>query len=222
MADVYTATSRAVREAALRADTVLVGYSGGKDSRVCLDLCCKAGFKKVVALYLYFVPGLACEEKGLEYARQRWKVPILQLPHPNFLYCLKQGVYCFEHDSIEEPGHGGVFLHAMEEVGAQLVVTGNKLADGMWNRRQLNAHKGKEGTWLCPLKDWGKWDVLAYLRMNQIDLPQRSDERSASISPKVADLLWLADNHPEDWKLFCRWFPFAQAVVERRRMYDAA
>ena len=57
---------------------VVVGFSGGKDSLVCLDLATRC-FKQVAAYFMYFIPGLKCCQLALEAARRQWNVPIVQL-----------------------------------------------------------------------------------------------------------------------------------------------
>ena len=61
-------------------DAVLVGFSGGKDSIVTLDLCFKY-FKKVVPFFLYIVPGLSFQERQLQWYENRYQTEIIRLPH---------------------------------------------------------------------------------------------------------------------------------------------
>src|SRR3990172_2614402 len=61
-------------------DEVMVSYSGGKDSAVVLDLCHKH-FKKLHVFFMYIVRDLSFQVSLMEWARDRYGVSILMLPH---------------------------------------------------------------------------------------------------------------------------------------------
>ena len=107
MANVFTDTSRLLARYAEQHESILVSFSGGKDSLVCLDLCTRA-FKRVVCYFMYFVKDLECCEQQLQYARDRWGVEILQYPHWILFRCLKNGVYCNNHISFDQIGRAHV------------------------------------------------------------------------------------------------------------------
>ena len=65
-----------------------------------------------------------------------------------------------------------------------------------------------------PIRDWNKWDVLAYLKTQGITSGEKFD---IGLNSKI--LLWLARDHPQDFARVCEFFPFAESVVWRSRWY---
>ena len=107
---------------------------------------------------------------------------------------------------------------AMEETGIPLVVTGAKKADSLWRRRNLSKTR-KRTSIVHPIKDWTKFDVLAYLEANKIPLPESSGHSATGIDLSTPSLLWLHDRHPEDFARLRQWFPHIDAVPARRDFY---
>lgn len=61
-------------------DEVIVGFSGGKDSIVTLDICFRF-FKKVKPFFMYICPGLSFQEKTLEWYERKYQTEIIRIPH---------------------------------------------------------------------------------------------------------------------------------------------
>lgn len=217
---IWNDTLDVLNERAKVHDSCLVAYSGGKDSLAVMDLCCKT-FKRVVGFYMFLVPGLACIEQQLDYARKRWGVQINHYPHWLLFRCLKHGVYCDESytkDDMPEFSLHDIYSLAKSEAGIPVLATGAKSADSLWRRRFFNATKGWDGM-LYPIKDWNKFDVIAYLKANDIPIPDSSSGNATGVDLSTPSLLLLHDKHPEDFKKLLHWFPFAEAVVWRRTFY---
>jgi len=43
--------------------------------------------------------------------------------------------------------------------------------------------------------------------------------QTSGVGLVTRSLLWLHENEPDDFKKILRWFPFAEAVVYRRKYY---
>jgi hypothetical protein len=52
-------------------------------------------------------------------------------------------------------------------------------------------------------------------------MPDGSGLNASGVSLIPAELLWIYDNHPNDFKKVCEYFPYAEAVVWRRTFYGA-
>lgn len=203
---------------------IAIAFSGGKDSLVVLDMCCKV-FESVVGFYMYLVPGLRCVEEQLEYARQRWGLTVLQVPHWVAYRCIKYGTYCNEHyskDAIPDVELWDIYQGVLQDTGLKRIAHGAKSADSSWRRRFFHATR----TWdfmVYPVKEFLKMDIIAYLNANKIPVPKPmgTGANVSGIDLSRHTILWLHDNFPDDYEKICRWFPYAPAVVKRRDFYGA-
>ena len=60
-------------------DSVLVGFSTGKESLVTLDLCCRY-FKRVQPYFLYSVPDISFQERTLQWYENKYGFKVIRLP----------------------------------------------------------------------------------------------------------------------------------------------
>jgi 3'-phosphoadenosine 5'-phosphosulfate sulfotransferase (PAPS reductase)/FAD synthetase len=219
---VWETTLKTLRDKAKVSDSCLVAFSGGKDSLAVLDLC-RRTFKRVVCFHMYFIPGLKCMEAAMEAAKERFEVEVLYYPHWILFKALRGGVFCNEglhKESMPDFSLHDIYLWAMKETGVPLLATGAKKADSLWRRRYFYLARNweKEGVFY-PVKEWMKRDVLAYLSARKIPLPDSEAGTATGLDLTTSSLLWLHDRHPDDFKKLCQWFPYAEAVVWRRRFY---
>ena len=231
--DVFTAAFSKLQVYAEAHESVLVAFSGGKDSRVILDMATRL-FRRVVCFYLYFVPDLAVEERNLAIVKERYKVPLLRYPSPIVFETIKAELY------TDCPQAWDGFSWTMEDAynlarldsGCDLVITGRKYSDAVGQgltykksdaeqeerirRNQSSVAQIRE---FHPLAKWNKWHVLSYLQSRGIPVPESDGRNSASIELAVDCIFWLHDEHPEDFQKMCRVFRYLPAMIERRRLY---
>jgi sulfate adenylyltransferase subunit 2 len=199
----------------------LVAYSGGKDSLSIMDLVMQSKPHKVEAFFMYFVPGLACVEERLEWARKRWGIVIHQYPHWAFSKAVAYDVFRLPSPISKTFGEWGlldVYAWARKGSGIQTIVHGAKKSDSQWRRRSMAAGHNSDGV-IYPIAEWSKFQVLAYLRGRNIPIPHSSAGNATGIDLTQPSLLWLYDNHPEDFRKVCEYFPFAEAEIWRRKFY---
>lgn len=217
-------TLKRLETAAAAHKRVLVAYSGGKDSIATLDLCVKTfGIENVECFFMYFIPGLRCVEDELDKARKRWGVKIHQYPHWVLHKALAYGFFTNPWYTLDDLGFvewklDNIYALAMAETDIGLIAHGRKRSDSKWARRVL-ATWGDKDTLLYPLIGWSKLDVLAYLTANNLWVPGTSGRNATGVDLSTPSLLWLHDNHPQDFARIEHVFPYVRAVVERRRMF---
>lgn len=206
---------------------VVVGFSGGKDSMVVLDLCART-FDRVEAFFMYLVPGLECIDVALAEmeARYAWcnkgeGIRIRQYPHWLVQRYLAEGLFCNPRHTMDdiagmEWSLRDVYDTVAKDFDIPVVATGAKLADSMWRRWQM-------ASWckdlLQPLREWGKLDVLAYLKARNLPIPESSGRAATGIDFSTPSLCWLHETYPEDFKRLCNVFPYAEAVIWRKKWY---
>lgn len=212
-------TLQILREAAGRSDGVIVSYSDGKDSRVVMDLCLRS-FSSVHAFFMYLVPGLEFQEMQLDEAERRWGVKIARYPHWLVSRFIKNGTYCdpsSRYDGLREMKWPEICQLAMSDFGCDLVATGERKADSQFRRRKLT--RATDPRYIYPIRGWYKTDLLGYMRLRKIPVPPAENRYSTGVDFTDISLLWMADTFPADFRKVCEVFPYAEAVVWKRRFY---
>lgn len=222
VANIHLQSLDRLRAQAKQHGSILVAFSGGKDSLAVLDLC-RQTFERVVCFFMYLVPGLKCVEKQLQAARERYGVEILQYPHWLLLKLVKDEIYRptgFEFDGLPQSKVKDVYLMAMADTGINLVASGAKKSD---YATRATIMRSMEGIGVIhPLAEWTKFDLLAYLKVRNIPLPESSGRATTGIDLSTPSLLWLYDNYPEDFEKLCEGFPYAKAAIYRREFFGVA
>lgn len=209
-----------LEKAARTSPSVLVAYSGGKDSRVVLDLC-KRVFSRVETMFLYFVPGLRYNAEQLAFAKDVWGVETRQYPSHVFYDSMRIGAYTASDQFLRKMPPWtmqDIYGLARREAGVRLIATGMKSTDSNSRRRWLAWQKDDEET-IHPIAAWNKFDVLQYLKARGIPLPPASSGQTTGISTTRESLLWLYDTYPDDFDRLAQYFPFIEAVIWQRKWY---
>lgn len=206
---------------AKRHKSVLVAFSGGKDSLVCLDLAAKH-FKRVVPFFMYFVPGLRCIDEKMDILKSRWGLDLLEYPHFVMFRAYSNSIYCKKSirmaKELREFGLVDIYKAVIHDTGIPLIINGSKESDSLWRRQRYFKFMTFENV-AYPLKTWKKYDVLSYLKMNNIPIPPSSGHQSTGVDLSTPSILWIYDNYPDDFKKIEQFFPFIGAVVKRREWY---
>lgn len=214
-----------VKTARCLSDAVLVGFSGGKDSVVTLDLCCRY-FKRVVAYHLHLVPGLSFQEAMLAWAERRYGIEVLRLPHPMLGEWLRYGVFVKEHgDEIPAVSFNDVYRYLRVTTDLWWIAGGERIADSIVRRAMMkrsgsiDAKRGR----IYPVAHFRKADVLAYIRHHKLKLAPEYRVLGHSFSSLDPDEVRLVRQHyPADFARIQRIFPFVEAACVRSEIRQRA
>lgn len=137
---------------------------------------------------------------------------------------LRRGVYSkpsYRLDPFRTYALKDVYEAARSKIGIQMILDGQKRGDSMLRRRVIKAEtQGRDDLW-HPIAGWTNHDVRAYIARQGLKAPLslQTGRPSSGIELTEESLLWLHDNWPDDWQKLVAIFPFADAVVWRRRFY---
>lgn len=221
--NVFIETAQMLQKYAEQNDSIVVAFSGGKDSYCVLDLCSRV-FTNIVCYTMYLVPDLRTFKEHVELARKRYpNVTFAEYPHWLLFNLLSQGIYTpqyYKTWSMPEVGPFEIKSLVMQDTGIYLVADGSKASDGMARRRTLStSRKAWEGKVIYPIEHWNKWDVLSYLKIHEIPLPLSSGGATTGVDMAARSLMWLHDVYPDDFAKLEKVFPHCRAAVYRREWY---
>lgn len=196
---------------------ILTSYSGGKDSLAVLQLCLEAGFE-CQAFFMYFLPGLECEEKLIRVAEKQLGVKVWRYQHPDNVMYLKYGMYCdITKQALALPNLRipDIENKAREDSGIRWIASGHRKMDSLERRAMLSQCNMRDyaGQRLYPIGEWSEKEVYQYLRHRKLPVPHKfgGGQTSGINLLYVQRILWLKDNYPEDYAKILRVFPYIQA-----------
>jgi len=199
---------------------VLIGFSGGKDSMVVLDLA-KQIFERVECFFLYWVEDLQCEQTFLSYARKQWDVKIHQLPSHHMINAVRGNMFMpavSRLKKIPKVHQVDTEHHIRELTGIKMILYGMRMQDSLQRRafiKSLGVVDAKGGR-VYPLYDWVNQDVYAYIRTRGIPLPPLyGGKLSGNVNLGPETLIYLREKHPEDFAKIQKIFPFVTAQLAR-------
>ena len=202
-------------------DTVLVGFSTGKDSIVTLDLCFKY-FKTVIPFFMYIAPNLEFQERTLRKYERRYNTEIIRLPHFEVSNFMKYGSFRNADPNVSIIEINDIYYYVRQLTGITWIAAGERIADSLV-RRAMIKHSGsidrKRGRFY-PISNWKKRDVVAYIKKNKLYLPKDSQELGFSFKSLAGcELSVIKKIYPDDYKKILRLYPLAGAAVERFEKY---
>ena len=211
-----------VQTAAALTDSVIVGFSGGKDSVVTLDLCARH-FKRVEAYFLYYVPGLSFQERMLQWVERRYSISIYRLPHFELSQFLQHGSFRPVDLDVPVVEVAELYAHLRAHFGIHWIAGGERIADSIWRRAMLK----KSGTIdrkrgrFYPVAHFTKAHIVAYLKAHRLPVSEESRVLGFSFrSLQPADLLKIRQHYPDDFAKIKAMFPLVEAGIKHLEWYE--
>lgn len=217
-------------------ESVIVSFSGGKQSIATLDLCVKH-FRRVEAFTMYWVPDLEFHEEFLRATERRYGIKMARVPdfrtaehlrggswrHPTGASRSLPKLSCrqLEHYVRYEIFGGEVLWIASGETvvesvqrvgmirGCRHPVTGERCPGIDYPRGHV-----------YPIGEWNVDAVMSYMAQNDLSLPPEYDVLGTGASfggLRPEHIAIVKDVWPKDYEKIKRLFPLIDAQVERFR-----
>ena len=203
------------------ADSVIVGFSGGKDSIVTLDLCFKY-FKRVVPFFMYLVPNLEFQEKTLRWYENKYNTEIIRIPHFEVSEFLKYGSFTMADWNVDVVSINDTYEYLRQKTDIHWIAAGERCADSIVRNAMIKKSGSidyKRGRFY-PLAYWKKNEVLHYIKTKKLYLSREQREIGFSFRSLAGnELAVIKQLYPEDYRKILQVYPFAEAGVKRFEQY---
>lgn len=216
-----TALFDSIKTQAKITDSVIVGFSSGKDSIVTLDLCFKY-FKHVVPYFMYIVPNLSFQERTLQKYERHYNTEILRIPHFEMSDFMRYGTFRNPDPMVRIVSVAEEYDYLRLKTGIDWIAAGERIADSIVRRAMIkksgsiDQQRGR----FFPLAQWNKRDVLTYIKRNRLYMPPDSRELGFSFrSLAGAELAVIKKTFPDDYQQILKYYPLADVAVERFNRY---
>lgn len=198
-------------------DSVIVAFSGGKESVVTLDLCCRY-FKNVKAFFMYFCPDLSFEEKTLQWYEKKYQIEIERLPHIDLAQALHYGFFRNSDLSVPLIGINEIYNYVRLHFDTWWIAAGERLDDSLWRRGMIHSTgtiDEKRGRFY-PIATWKKQEILDYIKFHNLYLGADSRKLGHSfLGFHTTELQFMKQYFPDDYKKFVRLFPYSEGRLFR-------
>lgn len=202
-------------------DSVIVGFSGGKDSIVTLDLCVKY-FKRVVPFFMYLVPELEFQERTLKWYENKYNIEIIRIPHFECSNFLKYGSFTMADWNVDIVGINDTYEYLRQQTGIEWIAAGERCADSIVRNAMIKKSGSidyKRGRFY-PLAYWKKNEILQYIKQKKLYLsPEQRKIGFSFRSLAGSELSVIKSLYPDDYKKILKVYPFAEAGVKRFEEY---
>ncbi len=203
-------------------DSVIVAFSGGKDSIVTLDLCFRY-FKTVKPFFMYLVKGLEFQEKMLRWYENKYNTEIIRLPHFEVSNFLKYGSFTMPDFSVDVVGINDTYEYLRQQTGIHWISAGERCADSIVRNAMIKKSGSidfKRGRFY-PLAYWKKQEVLQYIKQRKLYLSPEQRKLGFSFrSLAGSELSVIKEHYPADYEKILQVYPLAGAAVEHYELYE--
>lgn len=202
-------------------DSVIVAFSGGKESIVTLDLCCRY-FKNVKAFFLYICPDLSFKEKTLQWYEKKYQIEIERLPHFDLAQALRYGSFRNVDMSVPIISMNEIYNYVRIKFDTWWIAAGERMDDSLWRRGMIHNSSTideKRGRFF-PVAMWSKKEILDYIKFHNLYMGVDSRKLGFSFTAPVREELAMVKQYfPDDYEKLIRFYPFAEASLLHYEKY---
>lgn len=202
-------------------DSVIVSFSGGKDSVVTLDLCFRY-FKNVKPFFMYLVPDLEFQERMLKKYEDKYGVEIMRIPHFELSELLKYGSFTMPDFNIDVVSINDTYEYVRQQTGMYWIAAGERCADSIVRNAMIKKsgsidyQRGR----FYPIAYWKKDEILQYMKQKKLYLSPEQKKIGFSFRSLAGnELAVIKEYYPKDFEKVLQVFPFAEAAVKRFEIY---
>jgi len=231
--EIYPHGDVLMRQVAERSPTILLAFSGGKDSLATwLELRRFGGFERIIPFYRYLIPDLDFVEKSITRYEEIFATRIYRLPHPSLYRMLNNLVFqppenCavierynlpnFDYEDLTRE-----LLKTLKLPATTYTANGVRVCDSPIRRIALQKY-GPSNTRqqsFMPCWNWNKARVYSEIERAGIKLPIDYELFGRSFDGiDYRFLRPIRDCFPADFKKILKWFPLAELELLRREYY---
>ena len=202
-------------------DSVLVGFSGGKESVVVMDLCFRY-FKNVHPFFMYICPNLSFQERTIAWYEKKYQTEIIRIPHMDVSEYFHYGSFRPGDETFPIVSINDIYHYLRLQSDIWWIAAGERINDSIVRRAMMK----KSGTIdtqrgrIYPVALWRKKEILDYIKFHNLYLG--ADSRKLGFSFKSLwgkELAMLKQHFPEDYEKVLKQYPFAEAGVRRYELY---
>lgn len=202
-------------------DSVIVAFSGGKESVVVLDLCFRY-FKKVQPFFMYICPDLSFQERTLQWYEKRYQTEIIRLPHMDVSEFFHYGSFRWPDPTFPVVSINDIYQYVRLKTDLWWISAGERINDSIVRRAMmkksgsLDVQRGR----FYPVSMWKKKEIIDYIKFHNLYLGQDSRIMGFSFKSLWGKELAMVKKHfPDDYAKLIKQYPFAEAGVLREELY---
>lgn len=201
----------------------VVLFSGGKDSVVTLDLCCKY-FDEVQPVFMYLVKDLEFQERTIRWYEDKYGFKMLRIPHFMLSDFLRYGSFRMLDLTVPIVSTKEVYDYIREETGIYWISGGERISDSIIRRAMIknsssiDFNRGR----FYPIAYWQKKHVMSYIKQNR--LPMSLENRALGFSFRSlfgSELKTIKEKFPDDFQKIKDDFPLVEASIKWEEHYGS-
>lgn len=203
-------------------DSVIVAFSGGKDSIVTLDLCFRF-FKNVKPFFMYICPDLSFQERMLQWYERKYDTEIIRVPHMDVSEYFHYGSFRIGDPTFPIVSINDIYKWLRLENDIWWIAAGERINDSIVRRAMMkksgsiDVQRGR----FYPVAEWKKQEIMDYIKFHKLYLSEDSRKLGFSFRSLAGNELAMVKNvFPEDYEKIIHLYPFAEAGVKRYEEYE--